>query len=1857
MKTVNPTYRALLVAAVIAIFCGIRPVVAQDAALPDATVAQAGLDQLPDDLRARWLNLRTEVDSASNANLISEGELTIKQLGELILAVGGQPPAPGTPSYAVYSELQNKLVSLLDRVELALALNMPDEALNKILAQYEAEKQDLSVSARSDRQHLLEEGTKMLKGYENDPYFLKYPHRREVLASLYFRMTELLYAETYDDFLEATDAYFKQLDSLRKSNPSAASSLRMPQADYSRVMAMYQRIVDEFPASEFADDALYNLAFLYASANNQTDRSTGNALFETLVKTYPESAYRLNSLRRIGEFYFQPPINDLEKSAAIYQQIADEFKDSEYLSEAYYKLGWCYYRMSTYPQAVEYFAKALDVIYKQKSAGDARGGVDIANEAIKYICICYASDPRDWKEAGLDGLVKWLNGNPERLKVYGRDVVMGFGDVFHNQLGRHNDGVRAYQKYLEMFPNDPKGPVVQQTIAEIYQQGEIYSPQATHTEKLNFYLSYNPDSEWWKVNNDAKLHDAIVPTLEKYLDLLIDEFLILATDSKDQRVYTDFEKYSRQYLRFWPRGAHAYKIHYNLASALERMKDHDVAAIREYWVVATAYTDTTYRDISCQRAVAIAQQLRHREVEGEISLTATGETAPPAPPAPPAAEAPADTSGVPKGANKTPLLNSDRLLLASFDLYLSRYPQSRLSTTMLYNAGDILAAHDWFPESREYLEKLIANYDTSKYVEDAYKLVLEGYFKSKDFRNVEAVSARIAAAKNVSPDLKKAAKRRKSEAVFLAADDKKIGNDHAAAAEEYKRVAIESPDYQYADRSLWFAGVEYMQAKMYKEANDVFTMIADRYPKSEFADKALNNVAFNLQSQSKDMKGSAAVYERLATAYPKSDLAQAALSNASVNYTQIKDDKSAIRVNTLYVQLFPNAEDASIYMFENAAHYMSTGEVEKANEIYRQFAQRYPNDPRTVQACFERGKFALEKKDQATASKEFTTTLETHQKLVAAGKPGSPKYASKALAHLLSWEQAEYEKLRFTGGDAQVKTAKDRKKTWRNALVDKYQTLIKLGQKEAYGSFYAIGRLLEDFALATYEQEVPKSKDFQANLDNLTKVTDEAILANIVAQQSYETGFKSLLTLVGPLHEEQAKRHREYDDFTEKLNALQKDSTAVGVADSLTKQTAMQRGLADFDSATVEASIWLDSCRHRIPEVAFKNGKYLTKLWYGYFGIRSNDKNDEVRLLVREGVVKDRIAPVAAEIVGYYMQAWNSARDVGLAVEWRRAAEQGYQETADSLLAQYAELTTSAQKRVNKLVGDFETILPKGEDGKTSQGFYSDEMGGLILAQVDYLKAFDLDLLVGLGELLDTVASYNPVYGFGEAGNNDVLSFVLAQADTFSVQREASSKRQVDYSAIYEKNSQIQYDDAQVAFEDISTNCRDYSLMLLDSALSVRQKYAISGDAGVELVKRLVAKNPDKYAALVGLSSESRAVVTANDWLIWPKAEPNFQDPGFNDSEWKNAHPSSFPLGVTFPNQEKAGAVPIWYNLQKPSPSMGMRLPGGSSMLLGSVFAQDAPDTTSYIDSTAIAPDTTGLVQEVGEQPIDSTNHMPPVESAPASEPVVEPVTAPASEQQQAVPATETPAKTPAVQPQVDAIPEAPASPTEPPSGSPTAQSLPDNVGGVPSQSLMPKFDPIADSLYKVWMLPDSVGTRRYWFRKGFEVDQAPSAGRMWVNADDDFNLFLNGVYVAEDRHDEIDWTATNEYNVLSLLKVGHNEIAIEAWDVDSTRHGLVAALQYEFVPDMSKQLESLGQREADRDLAAKKAGSARLAAMDDSVRATFALATAPAKAVEPEVVAATTEASAESAQVAGKPAPSPDDIRDFRIIIKNRLR
>jgi hypothetical protein len=88
------------------------------------------------------------------------------------------------------------------------------------------------------------------------------------------------------------------------------------------------------------------------------------------------------------------------------------------------------------------------------------------------------------------------------------------------------------------------------------------------------------------------------------------------------------------------------------------------------------------------------------------------------------------------------------------------------------------------------------------------------------------------------------------------------------------------------------------------------------------------------------------------------------------------------------------------------------------------------------------------------------------------------------------------------------------------------------------------------------------------------------------------------------------------------------------------------------------------------------------------------------------------------------------------------------------------------------------------------------------------------------------------------------------------------------------------------------------------------------------------------------------------------------------------------------------------------------------------------------------------------------------------------------------------------------------------------------------------------------------------YFRKSFEVDGTPVGGEVYVTADENFQVFLNGEYMLDDALNDFSKLDTLDYYTLEYsIRPGSNLISVSVLDSNQTEGGLKFYGFFEILP------------------------------------------------------------------------------------------
>ena len=146
-------------------------------------------------------------------------------------------------------------------------------------------------------------------------------------------------------------------DAARRAMAEGREPPPEPMKSYAPSIALYQRLITGFPDYRFTHGIYYLLAYCLGEMGQGPEAQVA---YQTLIERYPDSAFVPEAWVRLGDWHFDEVAADsLQKSAQAFSKMY-AFPEHPLYARAIYKLGWTYYRMDDFQNAVESFTRLLD---------------------------------------------------------------------------------------------------------------------------------------------------------------------------------------------------------------------------------------------------------------------------------------------------------------------------------------------------------------------------------------------------------------------------------------------------------------------------------------------------------------------------------------------------------------------------------------------------------------------------------------------------------------------------------------------------------------------------------------------------------------------------------------------------------------------------------------------------------------------------------------------------------------------------------------------------------------------------------------------------------------------------------------------------------------------------------------------------------------------------------------------------------------------------------------------------------------------------------------------------------------------------------------------------------------------------------------------------------------------------------------------------------------------------------------------------------------------------------------------------------------------------------------------------------
>jgi tetratricopeptide (TPR) repeat protein len=1347
------------------------------------------------------------------------------------------------------------------------------------------------------------------------------------MAEYYIEEAEEKYFEDQEAYDSVYEKYVQELEEFYAGNiATAPEEPERIKYDYSKVISIYDRLMNDYPQSEFADDALYSKSYLLQQMGQV---QVARRIFQEVIDRYPDSHFAAESYMRLAEYFFDPredkdreqSIVELQKAIRLYKKVL-QYRDSKRYDEALYKLGWSYYRLTAtdptyYSDAIVYFLAVVDDISKAEKL-DPKGKIsnpNVKQEAIQYIGISFA-DEETYAHAGVQNARRFIESIGGR--EYGVDIMRALGETYQT-IEQNDRAIDAYTTLLEMYPTYEEAPLIQQKIAQTYYN--LGQDDLEYAARYELFNKYNPGSEWFAYLTSSELPDKLRYEQEAYqlteqalrTNIALDLEQAQEEESQgrvNKPLYTKVAGGCQEYLEVFPTDTNAYDINWYYAFILDRHLTQFEEAYEQYIHVSNDYLETEWQEESANNAIFVADTLV------KISLG-------------PARDTTSLVSLSDQEAIQPEILTAEeKRLIEAYDNYIRLFPEGENTAVYLAAAGAMYFNHKQFAEAKVYFKTLVSRFPGAKEKNIAMRSIMESYFALGQFRDSEFIAKRILNSIDLPEEQKLFAQKRLASSIFNNARLYEEQGQFLEAATEYKRVYDETPeDTTYVEAALFNSGQNYDKVKEWEQALETYTLLADQYPESKYALTALGNAAEDYK-ELKQFTDAASIYEQVHDInIAKNDLAQAevALYNASYYFKEGEDWQNSIRINNKYIASYPENDLAVDLYFDNAGHYLKLENLTEANRIYEEFAQRYPNDPRGVESFYRRGEYYEEQGQLNAAKLEFNKAITKSEELNRRGLDPNRYFVGEALNNLVGMLQTEFDAIELRQPASNISARQGELKNLISNITENNTKIIRNGSIRSFEAVYKNAEVYEKFADKYVDQERNPNLDATSRLTEDLRINQESAALYDKAVDEYKKVLDNI-----PLIAEKF----DVDIFAE-------DTVSLTAAEFDTLY-GIQRVVKE-DSTKRIALEWYKDSQNKVSYLHYKQADVTKTNIDKALSAENQFKNDLLRgLIFQVQLIGTAVNPAVQQTIEAHKRNIEESEALGLSNKYVEESKRQLLLTSNIPAQELEKLVFSSLNAYPAQVREYRRLIELEYGTTNERGEDYPLIADNVKNIVDYSKTLAINTMDYFAKTLDFAQENQIQSDLIRTTENRMLRIAIELSELYESYHDSVVVFDSLYAEKFLASENYNYDDASLFFQELTFSFNDYEREILDYAFQFKETYDISNLWANKLLGKLIAIDPAIYAGAV--ERERVELYSDNSWLSTTQYTQGYNQPDFDDSGWNRSSivPSAYNqfIGLSVDPQS------MWYSTQSQIPDTSL------TDTLGFAFG----DSTIVSDSLSFQP-------------------------------------------------------------------------------------------------------------------------------------------------------------------------------------------------------------------------------------------------------------------------------------------------------------
>jgi TolA-binding protein len=574
-----------------------------------------------------------------------------------------------------------------------------------------------------------------------------------------------------------------------------------------KVINQADRIMKEYPKNGEADRVIFTRAFAFSYLGRQQEAAK---LYSQLVERYPNSDVSGDALTALGDFYFDR--NDFNNAATHYNRSLKYKRAKRYLW-AVFKLGWCAYNVGRMQESLRYWKR---VVSESNQHGNT--GARLKDEAMRDMVFAFA-ELRD-----IQGAIAYYRANGGETHL--RPLILMLARRLADQ-GDFAEAIRTYKMFQQMFPTDLDAPVAQKEIVLLAFELQRVKDLWGEVERL--IGMYGRDNGSWAQANKGKRKEVLetqkmVRTQAIYYPKVLHK---RAQTTGTNHLHQHAKMGYQVYLKNFPSSRETVEVKFNLADIEFFLKNFRDSG-RHYLEIsllgpekAVIFDANSGKPTNIHRESSVYMVDAYaRDFEPEFKKMQ--KTKP-------------DFSKPPR---KLTIQANNYIRACS--TYVRFYPKDEKTvTTCELDVAKIFYLSGDKPKSRQYLLLVATKYPKTKDGEAAVENLIPLY--ADDQVKLLAIAEQLLKI----PEYQKGRigqnlrNLRQSAAKEAMAKEK----DPLKRAQGFEELVKKNPTDPEADKMLYMASDNYLQAGRVASAIATYAALIERYPKSSQAPTAMLDLA------------------------------------------------------------------------------------------------------------------------------------------------------------------------------------------------------------------------------------------------------------------------------------------------------------------------------------------------------------------------------------------------------------------------------------------------------------------------------------------------------------------------------------------------------------------------------------------------------------------------------------------------------------------------------------------------------------------------------------------------------------------------------------------------------------------------------------------------------------------------------------------------------------------------------------------------------------------------------------------------------------------------------------------------------